>query len=331
MIGSFLTRGLVMVFGYAYPAYECYKTVEKNKPEIEQLRFWCQYWILVAVLTVSERIGDAFISWVPMYSEAKLAFFIYLWYPKTKGTSYVYDSFFRPYVSRHENEIDRNLLELRTRAGDMAVLYWQRAASYGQTRVFDILQYIASQSTPRPRPAQPQPNARGQGPAPASNRQPAAAAQPETEEPPSPTSSTSSSQYQKEVLEEVDPLPVPEASPRAKSSSLQRANSTSSNLQRTNSTASNAQKANSTASNAQKAISTPSNAQKATFAASNAQKANSASETSSQSMPNEPEAMQVEVLSNENDANPPPKETVMEETIRVTRGRLRKNRSGSNQ
>lgn len=71
-----------------------------------------------------------------------------------QGTSYVYDSFFRPYVARHENEIDRNLSELRTRAGDMAVVYWQRAASYGQTRVYDILQYVASQSTPRPRPAQ---------------------------------------------------------------------------------------------------------------------------------------------------------------------------------
>jgi receptor expression-enhancing protein 1/2/3/4 len=33
-----------LVFGYAYPAYECYKTVELNKPEIEQLIFWCQYW-----------------------------------------------------------------------------------------------------------------------------------------------------------------------------------------------------------------------------------------------------------------------------------------------
>lgn len=36
-----------MVLGYAYPAYECYKTVEKNKPEIEQLRFWCQYWYVL--------------------------------------------------------------------------------------------------------------------------------------------------------------------------------------------------------------------------------------------------------------------------------------------
>ncbi|KAK2428662.1 putative HVA22 protein g [Trifolium repens] len=32
------------VFGYAYPTYECHKGVEKNKPEIEQLRFWCQNW-----------------------------------------------------------------------------------------------------------------------------------------------------------------------------------------------------------------------------------------------------------------------------------------------
>ncbi|KAI4332366.1 hypothetical protein L6164_017281 [Bauhinia variegata] len=185
MIGSLLTRALVMVFGYAYPAYECYKTVEKNKLEIEQLRFWCQYWILVAVLSVCERIGDDFISWVPMYSEAKLTFFIYLWYPKTKGTTYVYDSFFRPYVAKHETEIDRNLLELRTRAGDIAVLYWQRAA-----------RYVAAQSTPSPRPVQPRRNRASQPPP--SNCPPAT--QPQTEEPPSPTSSTTSSQHQKEPI-----------------------------------------------------------------------------------------------------------------------------------
>ncbi|KAK1416430.1 hypothetical protein QVD17_32221 [Tagetes erecta] len=192
MIGSFLTRGLVMLFGYAYPAYECFKAVEKNKPDIEQLRFWCQYWILVAVLTVSERIGDAFISWVPMYSEAKLAFYIYLWYPKTKGTSYVYESFFQPYISKHETEIDRNLSELRTMAGDMTVLYWQRTASYIQTRTFDIIQYIASQSTPKPRPAQPQKPTKACQPAPNPKLQTAAQKQ-EIKEPPSPAVSSSSS------------------------------------------------------------------------------------------------------------------------------------------
>ncbi|CAH9120592.1 unnamed protein product [Cuscuta epithymum] len=146
MIGSLLTRVLVLIFGYAYPAYECFKSVEMNKPDIQQLRFWCQYWIIVAIMAVSEKIGDAFISWIPMYSEAKLAFYIYLWFPKTKGTTYVYDSFFRPLVLKHENEIDDNLLKLRVKAGDIAVTYWQKAASYSQTRMFEILQFIASQS-----------------------------------------------------------------------------------------------------------------------------------------------------------------------------------------
>ncbi|KAK1388524.1 hypothetical protein POM88_016702 [Heracleum sosnowskyi] len=150
MIGSLITRGLVLVFGYAYPAYECYKTVDKNKADVEQLRFWCQYWILVAMLTVFERVGDALISWVPMYSEAKLLLYIYLWYPKTKGTTYVYESFFRPYVAKHEREIDRNLLELRTRAGDYAVLFWLRATNFVQTRILDIVQFISQKSTPKP-------------------------------------------------------------------------------------------------------------------------------------------------------------------------------------
>ncbi|VVB07622.1 unnamed protein product [Arabis nemorensis] len=190
MIGSFLTRGLVMVLGYAYPAYECYKTVEKNRPEIEQLRFWCQYWILVACLTVFERVGDAFVSWVPMYSEAKLAFFIYLWYPKTRGTTYVYESFFRPYLSQHENDIDHSLLELRTKAGDMAVIYWQRVASYGQTRILEILQYVAAQSTPRPQQPQKRGGRANQAP-PKPKKAPTT--QPESEEAALPTSSSSSS------------------------------------------------------------------------------------------------------------------------------------------
>ncbi|CAL9207290.1 unnamed protein product [Musa hybrid cultivar] len=159
MIGSFITSSLALILGYAYPAYECFKTVELNKPDIEQLVFWCQYWILVAALTVFERVGDSFISWLPMYGEAKLAFFVYLWYPKTKGTAYVYETFFRPYVAKHENDIDRNLLELRTRAGDIVVLNLQKVASYGQTRIFEILQYVASQSpsqSSRTRPAQQQ-------------------------------------------------------------------------------------------------------------------------------------------------------------------------------
>ncbi|CAL4916211.1 unnamed protein product [Urochloa decumbens] len=158
MLGGFLSRALLLAFGYAYPAYECYKTVELNKPEIEHLIFWCQYWILVALLTILERFGDAAISWLPLYSEAKLMFFIYLWCPKTKGTTYVYETFFRPYISQHENDIDRNILEFRARASDMLIIYWQKSATLGQHTFFNILKYVAAPQSPsqlsRPPPSQ---------------------------------------------------------------------------------------------------------------------------------------------------------------------------------
>lgn len=287
MIGSFLTRGLVMALGYAYPAYECFKTVEMNKPDIEQLRFWCQYWILVAVLTVCERIGDTFVSWVPMYSEAKLAFFIYLWYPKTKGTTYVYDSFFRPYIAKHEPEIDRNLLELRTRAGDIAVVYWQRVASYGQTRVFEILQYVAAQSTPRPRPAQPQQQGTGaRKPTAVPNRRPTSKVPSPSDEPPSPGSSSSASSSQDDEEE---------AQESGTSQSLTAAPPRTNVL----------------------------NAQKGPAVQPPAETSNHVKANETEAMQIEA----VSSSANENVDPPPVQETVMEEAVRVTRNRLRKARS----
>ncbi|OMO68499.1 TB2/DP1/HVA22-related protein [Corchorus olitorius] len=147
MLGDFITRLLVLILGYAYPAFECFKTVEKNKVEIEELRFWCQYWILVAFLTVFERIGDIFISWLPMYGEMKLILLIYLWYPKTRGTAYVYETLLRPYMAKHETEVDRKIQEMRARAWDFALYYWQNCTDLGQAKFFDILQYLAGQSS----------------------------------------------------------------------------------------------------------------------------------------------------------------------------------------
>lgn len=134
-----------MVLGYAYPAFECFKTVERNKVEIHELRFWCQYWIIVAILTVIERFGDVFVAWLPMYNEMKLALFLYLWYPQAKGTRYVYHTFLRPLVVRHEPDIDRNFQELRARAWDLAIYYWNNWTDLGQTAIFQILDYLTGQ------------------------------------------------------------------------------------------------------------------------------------------------------------------------------------------
>lgn len=146
MLGEFISRGLLMILGYAYPALECFKTVEKNKPNIDELRFWCQYWIIIAILSVVERFGDVFISWVPLYGELKLAFIIYLWYPQTKGSSYVYENLLRPFVTRHETDIEKSLRVLRLKAWDLALYYWENCTELGQSAFFNMAEYVANQS-----------------------------------------------------------------------------------------------------------------------------------------------------------------------------------------
>ncbi|KAK6944089.1 TB2/DP1/HVA22-related protein [Dillenia turbinata] len=146
MLGELITRVLMLILGYVYPAFECFRSMEKNRVEIGELRFWCQYWIIIAILTVLERIGDVFVSWIPMYGEAKLGLFIYLWYSKAKGTTYIYENILRPYVLSHESDIDRRLMELRVRGWDLAVYYWQNCTELGQTAFFQMLQFLANQS-----------------------------------------------------------------------------------------------------------------------------------------------------------------------------------------
>ncbi|KAK1647098.1 hypothetical protein QYE76_064903 [Lolium multiflorum] len=140
MLGELLSRILLLLFGYAMPAFECFKTVEARPNDAHMLRFWCQYWIIVAMVIAVE----SFISWMPMYGEIKLAFFVYLWYPKTKGSDIVYDTFLRPMVMQYEPNIEQRLLHLRARSGHLLSFYMKNFADKGTAFFMDVLRYVVS-------------------------------------------------------------------------------------------------------------------------------------------------------------------------------------------
>jgi len=63
-----------------------------------------------------------------------------------QGTGYVYNTVLRPYVSSHENDIEKKFREWRARAWDLAIFYWKNCTELGQATTFQILDYLAAQS-----------------------------------------------------------------------------------------------------------------------------------------------------------------------------------------
>jgi len=63
-----------------------------------------------------------------------------------QGTGYVYNAILRPYVSSHENDIEKKFREWRARAWELAIFYWKNCTELGQATTFQILDFLAGQS-----------------------------------------------------------------------------------------------------------------------------------------------------------------------------------------
>lgn len=47
-------------------------------------------------------------------------------------------------MENHETDIERSLKEMRAKAWDVAIYYWQNSTELGQTKFFEIFQYLVS-------------------------------------------------------------------------------------------------------------------------------------------------------------------------------------------
>ncbi|CAI5979440.1 unnamed protein product [Closterium sp. NIES-65] len=102
--------------------------------------------VLLSLLALLEGLASPLLDWVPLYLEAKLAFIVYLWHPRTQGTEIVYGSMLQPLLSRHEPIIDRHLAHLEDRGRDMAVDCWRAGVAYTGARFEELIAYLASLS-----------------------------------------------------------------------------------------------------------------------------------------------------------------------------------------
>lgn len=143
MLAGGACRLLVLLLGYIYPVYCTFKALEKKKPD--GVRTWCEYWVVMAVFTVLEQVGDMTVFWLPMYNESKVLFVVWLWHQRTQGAAYVYGTVLAPLLQRHETEIDQRLDEARAKVGDSTYSYYQRSIAYVQGRFVQFVHSLPQQ------------------------------------------------------------------------------------------------------------------------------------------------------------------------------------------
>lgn len=96
---------LCNLIGFAYPAYASVKAIESvNKEDDTQ---WLTYWVVFSVFSIAEFFIDLLLSWIPLYFFLKCLFLIYCMLPVSwNGSNTIYNRLIRPFVLRHQKEID---------------------------------------------------------------------------------------------------------------------------------------------------------------------------------------------------------------------------------
>ncbi|KAG9391544.1 TB2/DP1/HVA22-related protein [Carpediemonas membranifera] len=107
--GFWLSRPLVNIIQFTYPAYASFKALQTDEPDDDQQ--WLSYWIIVGIFNILEFFLDIIMRFlpVPFYYEFKILFLLWAQLPFTKGAFHLYKTIVEPWLRKYEGSIDEAL------------------------------------------------------------------------------------------------------------------------------------------------------------------------------------------------------------------------------
>jgi len=111
---GYLTSWIAFLVGFLYPAYRSFKALESKGNDDDKQ--WLTYWVVFSTLNVFDKPVNFIFSWVPFFSLIKIAFYIYLFHPETKGALMLYNKVLRGFLLKHQRKIDEGIEEVERKA-----------------------------------------------------------------------------------------------------------------------------------------------------------------------------------------------------------------------
>ena len=90
--------------GFLYPAYMSFKAIESRGSQDDTQ--WLTFWVVYAVCTIFDPLLNAVLYFIPFYYLFKLAFYIYLFHPKSRGAETIYNLGIKKFLKSVERHID---------------------------------------------------------------------------------------------------------------------------------------------------------------------------------------------------------------------------------
>lgn len=103
-MASYLLSSLI---GFLYPAYMSFKAIQSTDKEDDKQ--WLTYWVVFSIFQIFDGLLSSILSFLPFYYIFKVAFYVYLFHPKTKGANLIYTKLVNPLLSKHQVFIDSKL------------------------------------------------------------------------------------------------------------------------------------------------------------------------------------------------------------------------------
>ena len=109
---TILTLGITVL----YPAAQSIKAIEsKGKDDDKE---WLTYWIIFGLFTLIDDFFGWILSIIPYFFWIKLAFFVFLFAPQTKGALKIYNTVAKPLLDQYRPVIEKLISDVQGVAKD---------------------------------------------------------------------------------------------------------------------------------------------------------------------------------------------------------------------
>jgi receptor expression-enhancing protein 5/6 len=107
---------LSVIFTVLYPSIQSIKAIESEGENDD--KEWLTYWTIFGLFHLLDEFGGFVLSFVPFYFYIRIAFFVFLMAPQTKGALTIYKYLVGPILKQHKASIQAFIDEVKGSAGD---------------------------------------------------------------------------------------------------------------------------------------------------------------------------------------------------------------------